>query len=63
MIRKPGPRQMDLFEWAARHPTAKILNAIPAIAKRMWQERFMQFPETNGVIVAMPVHGEQRRRA
>ena len=63
MTRKPDPRQMDLFEWAALRPTGEILNAIPAIARRMWQERFMQFPETNGVIVVMPVHGEQQRRA
>ena len=61
MTRKPDPRQMDLFEWAGHRPTGEILNAISAIARRMWQERFMHFPETNGVIVAMPIHGEQGR--
>lgn len=41
---KPDPRQLDLFEWAAKRPTAKLLDALPGIARRMWRERAMQQP-------------------
>ncbi len=44
MTRKPDPRQLDLFAWADSRPTAKVLSAIPGIAKRMWRERHMQQP-------------------
>lgn len=57
MTRKPDPRQLDLFAWAATRPTAKILSAIPGIAKRMWRERHTQQPNNVPSIVPM------RRRA
>lgn len=32
-------KQLDLFEWASTKPTAQIINWIPHLAKRMWEER------------------------
>lgn len=54
---KREPTQLDLFDWARRRPTAKVLSAIPGIAKRMWRERHMQQPNNLGDIVQI------RRRA
>ncbi|ESX12063.1 hypothetical protein X766_31070 [Mesorhizobium sp. LSJC255A00] len=51
------PAQLDLFAWAATRPTAKIISAIPGLAKRMWRERHMQQPNNTPHIVPM------RRRA
>lgn len=51
------PTQLDLLEWAAKRPTAKIISAIPGIAKRMWRERHMQQPNNPPQIVPL------RRRA
>jgi hypothetical protein len=51
------PAQLDLLEWATTRPTAKIVSAIPGIAKRMWHERHMQQPNNPPHIVLM------RRRA
>jgi hypothetical protein len=51
------PAQLDLFMWAAARPTAKVISAIPGIAKRMWRERHMQQPNNPPHIVPM------RRRA
>lgn len=33
------PAQLDLLEWAAKRPTATIIDWIPHLAKRMWCER------------------------
>lgn len=55
--RKPDPAQLDLLEWSAKRPTAKIISAIPGIAKRMWRERHMQQPNNPPHVVPM------RRRA
>ena len=53
----PNPAQLDLLEWAAKRPTAKIISAIPGIARRMWRERNMQQPHNDPHIVPL------RRRA
>jgi hypothetical protein len=42
--RKANPAQLDLFEWAAKRPTAKMLDALPGIARRLWRERAMRQP-------------------
>lgn len=55
--RKPNPAQLDLFAWAATRPTAKVISAIPGLAKRMWRERHMEQPNNPPHIVPM------RRRA
>ncbi|NMG39905.1 hypothetical protein GRZ55_11685 [Chelativorans sp. ZYF759] len=56
--------QLDLFEWAANRPTAKILDAIPRIAKRMWAERLDPIAAREGTLVPMPLrHTEQRKSA
>lgn len=55
--RPPDPAQLDLLEWASKRPSAKIISAIPGIAKRMWRERHMQQPNNAPHIVPM------RRRA
>ncbi|MGE3366402.1 MAG: hypothetical protein AB7I34_23500 [Rhizobiaceae bacterium] len=52
-IRKPDPDQLDLLEWASRRPTAKIISAIPGIAKRMWRERHMRQPNNQPRIVPL----------
>lgn len=57
MKRNTYTGQMDLFEWAAKRPTAKVISAIPGIAKRMWRERHMQQPNNPPSIVTL------RRRA
>ena len=49
--------QLDLFVWAAQRPTAKVISAIPGIAKRMWRERYMVQPNNPPHIVPL------RRRA
>lgn len=55
--RKVHPDQLDLFAWAAARPTAKVISAIPGIAKRMWRERHMEQPNNPPHIVPL------RRRA
>lgn len=45
--------QMDLFAWAENRPSAKIISAIPGIAKRMWRERHMQQPNNSPQIVPL----------
>jgi hypothetical protein len=57
MKHKPDPRQLDLFAWADQRPTAKIISAIPGIARRIWRERRMKQPNNPPHIVPM------RRRA
>jgi hypothetical protein len=60
------PVQLDLFVWAAaRRPTAKIISAIPGIARRMWRERSMQQPNHPGSVVYLPTRQpvDERRRA
>lgn len=32
-------KQLDLFEWASSRTTAQVINWIPHLAKRMWEER------------------------
>ncbi|KAB2706489.1 hypothetical protein [Brucella lupini] len=32
-------KQLDLFEWASTRRTAQVINWIPHLAKRMWEER------------------------
>ncbi len=44
MTRKSKPAQLDLFAWAAKRPAAKVISALPGIAKRMWRERHMEQP-------------------
>ena len=56
----PNPAQLDLLEWAANRSTAKIISAIPGIARRMWRERNMQQPNNVPHIVPMPA---DRKRA
>lgn len=51
--RKPDPAQLDLLEWAATRPTAKVISAIPGIAKRMWRERHMVQPNNPPHIVPL----------
>ncbi|ESY20200.1 hypothetical protein NKH34_29750 [Mesorhizobium sp. M1148] len=51
--RKHDTAQLDLFAWAATRPTAKIISAIPGLAKRMWRERHMQQPNNTPHIVPM----------
>jgi hypothetical protein len=63
MKHKPNPTQLDLFAWADQRPTAKVLSAIPGIARRIWRERAMQQPNHPGSIVAMPRSVDERRRA
>lgn len=69
MTRKPktARRQLDLFAWADQRPTtAKILSAVPAIARRMWRERYEQPATREGALVAFPprpIVGDERRRA
>lgn len=52
-----APAQLDLLEWAANRQTAKVISAIPGIAKRMWRERHMPQPNNRPHIVPF------RRRA
>ena len=63
MKRKPDPKQLDLFAWADHRPTAKIISAIPGIARRIWRERAMQQPNHPGNVVSMPARLDERRRA
>lgn len=49
--------QLNLFAWASKRPTAKVISAIPGIAQRMWRERHMQQPNNPPHIVPF------RRRA
>lgn len=49
--RNIDPAQLDLLQWAARRPTAKVISAIPGLAKRMWRERHMQQPHNPANIV------------
>lgn len=55
--RKNDTRQLDLLAWAAARPTAKVISAIPGIAKRMWRERHMAQPNNPPHVVPL------RRRA
>jgi hypothetical protein len=63
MNRKPTPAQLDLFVWADQRPSAKVISAIPGIARRIWRERAMQQPNHPGNIVPMPARLDERRRA
>lgn len=54
---KPNPAQLDLFAWAAARPSAKVISAIPGLAKRMWRERHMVQPNNPPHVVPL------RRRA
>jgi len=51
--RKIDHNQLDLLNWAARRPTAKVISAIPGLAKRMWRERHMQQPNNTPHIVPL----------
>jgi hypothetical protein len=55
--------QLDLFEWAENRPTAKILDAIPRIAKRMWAERFDPIAVREGRLVPMPLLQNDERKS
>lgn len=52
------PAQLDLFDWAAERPSAKILSIVPAIARRMWRERHQAPAVSDGKLIAM--RGERR---
>ncbi|WP_185970432.1 MULTISPECIES: hypothetical protein [unclassified Mesorhizobium] len=57
MSTKHDPAQLDLFVWAQKRPTAKVISAIPGLAKRMWRERHMVQPNNPPSILLL------RRRA
>jgi hypothetical protein len=63
MKRKPIPAQLDLFAWADQRPSAKVISAIPGIARRIWRERAMQQPNHPGNVLHMPARLDERRRA
>ena len=67
MKKKRDDRQLDLFAWAASRPTAKILDMIPGLAKRLWRERAMQQPHNpdTPVVPLRPTAlvDDERRRA
>ncbi|MHA6641326.1 hypothetical protein [Mesorhizobium sp. A623] len=55
--------QLDLLEWADNRPTAKILDAIPRIARRMWDERGLLPAAREGDLVVLhpqPTHDIRR---
>ncbi len=54
MSRHSDPAQMDLFAWADARPSAKVLDAIPCIAKRMWRERLEPIAHREGRLVTFP---------
>jgi hypothetical protein len=61
--RKADLAQLDLLEWAANRPTARILSVIPAIARRMWRERHQAPAASDGKLIALPGRDDQRKRA
>lgn len=63
MKREPDPRQGDLFEWAAKRPTAVILDMIPGIARIMWRDIHNPPVIRNGTVTKLPLRAEERRRA
>ena len=48
---KLDPAQLDVCDWRALRPTAKVSSASPGIARRMWRERMMNQPNHPGDIV------------
>jgi hypothetical protein len=61
--REINPAQLDLLEWAASQPSAKILSAIPAIARRMWRERHETPTIRDGKLLPLQARSDERRRA
>ncbi|WP_189636723.1 hypothetical protein [Rhizobium phaseoli] len=41
-------KQLDLFEWAKSRPTAKIINALPALCRKAAMETIYQIPRPQG---------------
>lgn len=50
---KRDPRQLDLFEWAERRPSAIILSIIPGIARNMWRDLHRPIVYRQGELVQL----------
>ena len=52
----PTKTQLDLFDWANSRPTAKILDAMPALIRKAAREVIYNIPNRSGgkIIVATP---------
>lgn len=53
-------KQLDLFEWSANRPTAQIINWIPHLAKRMWEERSNPIQPQQATIMNFRPTGERK---
>lgn len=52
--------QLDLLEWGESRPTAEVIDAVPAIAVRVWMRRFWPRPQN---LSPEPIRIEQRRKS
>lgn len=53
-------KQLDLFEWSENRPTAQIINWIPHLAKRMWEERSNPIQPQQATIMDFRPTGERK---
>ena len=57
------PVQLDLFAWADNRPSAQIIDAIPAIVRRIWRERNQQTHQHAGQVITLPRPMPERKTA